>query len=291
MEREKKPKKEAFQESSFWEGIISNVSTPSTQKGSSLPKPRMNLVLGYQFILYSSLQVRERVIVTWSCPVLWDPMDCSLPGSSDHGVFQVKILWVGCHFLPQGIFPTHGFPTLYLSPAFQADSLQMSHRGRKPPLLHRPYKWGFLQVIFKVSLSYNEVPAGGIQYEDGMFESSDILTSRGGLTPELGRCFLSALTPPLCLYCSLVSMKPSGTLWGSWAWKLFRVPDSLFVGDGLQPPQSSLSSKGQIWTVATQERERIRRQGRGSQEAAVQPWSRVLARPPGIHTTASASSL
>ena len=29
------------------------------------------------------------------CPTLCDPMDCSLPGSSVHGVFQARILeWV-----------------------------------------------------------------------------------------------------------------------------------------------------------------------------------------------------
>ena len=27
-----------------------------------------------------------------------DPMDCSLPGSSVHGVFQARLLGVGCHF-------------------------------------------------------------------------------------------------------------------------------------------------------------------------------------------------
>ena len=27
-----------------------------------------------------------------SCPTLWDPMDCSLPGSSIHGIFQARIL-------------------------------------------------------------------------------------------------------------------------------------------------------------------------------------------------------
>ena len=33
--------------------------------------------------------------VTLSCLTLWDPMDCSLPGSSTHGILQAKILeWV-----------------------------------------------------------------------------------------------------------------------------------------------------------------------------------------------------
>ena len=27
-----------------------------------------------------------------SCPTLWDPMDCSLPGSSVHGIFQARVL-------------------------------------------------------------------------------------------------------------------------------------------------------------------------------------------------------
>ena len=30
--------------------------------------------------------------VAQSCPTLSDPMDCSLPGSSVHGVFQVRVL-------------------------------------------------------------------------------------------------------------------------------------------------------------------------------------------------------
>ena len=37
--------------------------------------------------------------VTQSCPTLCDPMDCSLPGSAVHGIFQVRILeWVAISF-------------------------------------------------------------------------------------------------------------------------------------------------------------------------------------------------
>ena len=32
------------------------------------------------------------VLVAQSCPTLWDPMDCSPPGSSVHGIFQARIL-------------------------------------------------------------------------------------------------------------------------------------------------------------------------------------------------------
>ena len=30
--------------------------------------------------------------VAQSCPTLSDPMDCSLPGSSTHGIFQARVL-------------------------------------------------------------------------------------------------------------------------------------------------------------------------------------------------------
>ena len=40
----------------------------------------------------------------WLC----EPTDCSLPGSSVHGILQGKNTRVGCHALLQGIFPTQG---------------------------------------------------------------------------------------------------------------------------------------------------------------------------------------
>ena len=37
--------------------------------------------------------------VAQSCLTLWDPMDCSLPGSSVYGIFQARILeWVAISF-------------------------------------------------------------------------------------------------------------------------------------------------------------------------------------------------
>ena len=36
-----------------------------------------------------------KVLVAHSCPTVCDPMDCSLPGSSAHGIHQARILgWV-----------------------------------------------------------------------------------------------------------------------------------------------------------------------------------------------------
>ena len=47
-------------------------------------------------------------LVAQSCPTLRDPVDCTPPGSSIHGILQARILEWGGHVLLQGIFPTQG---------------------------------------------------------------------------------------------------------------------------------------------------------------------------------------
>ena len=50
----------------------------------------------------------QNILVAQLCPTLCNPMDCSLPGSSTHGIFSGKNTGMGCHFLFQGIFLTQG---------------------------------------------------------------------------------------------------------------------------------------------------------------------------------------
>ena len=38
------------------------------------------------------MEVKSQSEVAQSCPTLSDPMDCSLPGSSVHGIFQARVL-------------------------------------------------------------------------------------------------------------------------------------------------------------------------------------------------------
>ena len=38
------------------------------------------------------MKVKRESDVTQSCPTLCDRMDCSLPGSSIHGIFQARVL-------------------------------------------------------------------------------------------------------------------------------------------------------------------------------------------------------
>ena len=74
-----------------------------------------------------------------SCRTLFDPMDCSLPGFSIHGIFQAEY-WSGLPFPSPGDLPHPG--TEPGSPALQADSLPSEPPG-KPWVRKIPWrrKW------------------------------------------------------------------------------------------------------------------------------------------------------
>ena len=45
------------------------------------------------------MKVKSESEIAQSCPTLSNPMDCSLPGSSIHGIFQARVLeWVAIAF-------------------------------------------------------------------------------------------------------------------------------------------------------------------------------------------------
>ena len=49
------------------------------------------------------MRVKSESEVAPPCPTLSDPMDCSLPGSSAHGIFQARVLeWVDIAFSDGG---------------------------------------------------------------------------------------------------------------------------------------------------------------------------------------------
>ena len=69
-------------------------------------------------------------LASQSCPTLCDPMHCSPPGSSVHGILQVRILeWVAIS-LSRGSSPPGIEPR---SPTLQADSLPSEPTGKPPP--------------------------------------------------------------------------------------------------------------------------------------------------------------
>ncbi|KAB0372988.1 hypothetical protein FD755_015741 [Muntiacus reevesi] len=53
--------------------------------------PGKNTGVGCHF-LFQCMKVKSESEVTQSCLTLSDPMDCSLPGSSVHGIFEARVL-------------------------------------------------------------------------------------------------------------------------------------------------------------------------------------------------------
>ena len=63
-----------------------------------LDSPGKNTGVGCHFLL-QCMKVKSKSEVAQLCLTLSDPMDCSLPGSSVHGIFQAKVLeWVAIAF-------------------------------------------------------------------------------------------------------------------------------------------------------------------------------------------------
>ena len=53
----------------------------------------------FLFPYFSLFPLKVKVLVSQLCPTLGDPMDCSLPGSSVHGILQARIQeWVAIPF-------------------------------------------------------------------------------------------------------------------------------------------------------------------------------------------------
>ena len=67
---------------------------PHRRQPTRLPHPwdpsGKNTGVGYHFLL-QCMKVKSEREVTQSCSTLRDPMDCSLPGSSVHGIFQARV--------------------------------------------------------------------------------------------------------------------------------------------------------------------------------------------------------
>ena len=92
--------------------VVSDSVRPHRWQPTRLPCPwdstGKNTGVGCHFLL-QCMKVKSESEVSQLCPTLGDPMDCSSPGSSAHGIFQARILeWVP---LPS---PDPAIPLLYL---------------------------------------------------------------------------------------------------------------------------------------------------------------------------------
>src|SRR5574341_1398859 len=75
--------------------VVSDSVRPHRRKPTRLPRswdsPGKNNGVVCHFLL-QCMKVESESEVAQSCPTSSDPMDCSLPGSSTHGVFQATVL-------------------------------------------------------------------------------------------------------------------------------------------------------------------------------------------------------
>ena len=74
---------------------MSDSVRPHRWQPTRLPRPwdspGKNTGVGYHFLL-QCMKVKRESEVAQSSPTLSDPMDCSSPGSSIHGIFQARVL-------------------------------------------------------------------------------------------------------------------------------------------------------------------------------------------------------
>ena len=104
---------------------MSDSVRPHRRQPTRLPRPwdfpGKNTGVGCHFLL-RCMKVKSQSEVAQSCPTLSDPMDCSLPGSSIHGIFQAGVLeWGAIAFsenlldymkMPSGVSKTSLLGTL-----------------------------------------------------------------------------------------------------------------------------------------------------------------------------------
>ena len=92
---------------------MSNSVRPQRLQPTRLPHPwdypGKKTGVGCHFLL-QCMKVKSESEVAQSCPILSDPMDCSPPGSSIHGIFQARVLeWGATAFSDEMVKETEKF--------------------------------------------------------------------------------------------------------------------------------------------------------------------------------------
>ena len=90
--------------------VVSDSVQPHKQQPTRLPSPwdspGKNTGVGCHFLL-QCMKVKRKSEVAQSCLTLSDPMDCSPPGSSVHGIFQARVLEWGAIAFSENVYITN----------------------------------------------------------------------------------------------------------------------------------------------------------------------------------------
>ena len=91
---------------------MSDSLRPHRQKPTRLPRPwdspGKDTGVGCHFLL-QCMKVKSEREVAQLCPILSNPMDFSLPGSSIHGIFQARVLEWGAIAFSERVPEKHLF--------------------------------------------------------------------------------------------------------------------------------------------------------------------------------------
>ena len=91
---------------------------PHRRQPTRLPRPRdspgKNTGVGCHFLL-QCMKVKSESEVAQSYPTLSDPIDCHLPGSSIHGIFQARVLEWGAIAFSASILCFYNFSNMAMT--------------------------------------------------------------------------------------------------------------------------------------------------------------------------------
>ena len=150
---------------------MSDSVRPQRRQPTRLPRPwdspGKNTGVGCHFLL-QCMEVKSESEVAQSCLTLSDPMDCSPPGSSIHGIFQARVLeW--------GAIAFSGAPN---SPCLLVPDKPLNSQGN------------FVQVLLR--LGPDDLPDRVQVDKHGVYEAPPV---EGGSSSPLP--FISFLFPPI----------------------------------------------------------------------------------------------
>ena len=159
----------------FWQLPITTGSSPEAE-GVSSSSLMSYVTLGMFCLLSGPWFLISCCLVTKSCPTLHDPMDCSLPGSSVHGIFPGRNTGVGCYFLLRRIFLTQKL--IPSSPALAGGFFTAEPPGKLSPWIG----WGKLYFVFRANATTHWK---SICEKSSSFGEKEPLGARGGETGVL----------------------------------------------------------------------------------------------------------
>ena len=157
--------------------VVSNTVWPHRQQHTRLPRPwdspGKNTGVVCHFLLQCG-KVKSESEVDQSCLTLCDPMDCSLPGSSIHGILQARTLeWVAISFSSAQKWKGKGkslsrvplfatpWAAAHQAPPSMGFSRQEHWSGVPLPLLSYKKEWVSSNEVDKTGAYYTEWSKSG----------------------------------------------------------------------------------------------------------------------------------